>query len=326
MNTIFVGSGAISLRHLANWKKLFPHALVSIVSRARPKGLCETVKHYSSLSDALLERPACVVLSNPAVWHVASAMEALEAGAHVFCEKPVSTSSESVEELFELAEKKRRVFWVGYNLRFHACLQKIKEQIEGGAIGRLLTLFLEIGQYLPDWRPHIDYRVSVSAQRKLGGGALLELSHEIDAALWLSGGKLKSVQGTCGQTGELELDVEDYANIAMSFNSGVSAMLHLDFIQRPGHRTYRLIGSKGALDWDSRKSKITLTDFSTGEIEVHEVPESEDRNHSYMRQFKEFVKQTKSEEFVPVASKEALAVLECISSVRAQQGVNDLVS
>ena len=54
-------------------------------------------------------------------------------------------------------------------------------------VGKILSVRCEVGQFLPSWRPNIDYRESVSARKALGGGALLELSHEIDYLMWIFG-------------------------------------------------------------------------------------------------------------------------------------------
>ena len=74
-----------------------------------------------------------------------------------------------------------------YNLRFLPSLQAYRERIQFGVIGKVLSVRCEIGQYLPSWRPGSDYRQAVSASRALGGGALLELSHEIDYLRWIFG-------------------------------------------------------------------------------------------------------------------------------------------
>ncbi|MFX7793064.1 Gfo/Idh/MocA family oxidoreductase, partial [Acinetobacter baumannii] len=65
--------------------------------------------------------------------------------------------------------------------------QQVRQMIQEGVIGNLYNAFIEIGQYLPDWRPTKDYRETVSAKTELGGGVLLELSHELDYAQWILG-------------------------------------------------------------------------------------------------------------------------------------------
>lgn len=315
MNAIFVGSGSISRRHLRNWQSLIPGGRCSFVARSRPEDLESSVSYFESLETALAEGADCVFLSNPSVFHLKSASLALRAGCHVFCEKPLSHSLEGVSEVMRLAEEHRRVLFVGYNLRFHACLQEIHSRVQSGVIGELLTLFLEVGQALPEWRPHMDYRKSVSARKEFGGGALLELSHEIDAALWLAGKPLHKGFAKAGQTGELEIDVEDYASLILDFKGGATAMVHIDFIQRPGGRRYRLIGSKGSLDWNSKENSIKQTSFDSGKIVKTRIALAEDSNHSYLAQMLEFIRVLKDNQGNIAYSVGAFEVLKCLNTL-----------
>ena len=76
---------------------------------------------------------------------------------------------------------------VGYNLRCFPSLSRFRDLIHEDLFGKPLSVRCEIGQYLPDWRPTSDYRAGVSARSDLGGGALMELSHEIDYLSWIFG-------------------------------------------------------------------------------------------------------------------------------------------
>ena len=321
MNAVFVGSGAISFRHLRNWREVFPGADVSLVSRARPSCLERGVTYCSRLDEALETGPACVFISSPSPLHLDATERALRAGAHVFCEKPLSHQSEGVDRLLDLAESMQRVFFVGYNLRHHVCLGEMKRSVDAGEIGTQLSYFIEVGQFLPDWRPDLDYRSSVSAQASLGGGALLELSHEIDLALFLAGCPVEAVHAKCGRVSDLEINVEDYASIRLGFEGRLAAMIHVDFLQRPGHRRYRLLGSRGSLDWDSSVDEVTFTDYHTGKSDLRCFPEAADRNHSYLLQMEAFVAQTKNGPFVSRAAREAASVVEVIEACRTSEEI-----
>src|SRR6185369_10238367 len=125
---------------------------------------------------------------------------------------------------------------IGYTLRYHPGFLAFTEAFTSGKIGRALSLRAEVGQYLPDWRPGADYRQSVTAQRGLGGGALLELSHEIDLARALLG-MPQSVQAYFDRLGDLDIDVEDTVELMMRHQTGkhshAVASIHLDLLQRP---------------------------------------------------------------------------------------------
>ena len=84
------------------------------------------------------------------------------------------------------AEAQRQVM-VGYNLRFHPGLVRLKSWCSSRPLGGSSACAPTVGEYLPDWHPWEDYRHGYSARRDLGGGAVLTLSHELDAVCWLLG-------------------------------------------------------------------------------------------------------------------------------------------
>ena len=82
----------------------------------------------------------------------------------------------------EAVKKYKTPVGVGYCLRYKPFITEVKNFLDNGTIGEVVNVEIFAGSYLPDWRPNKDYLSSVSASSMLGGGALLELSHEIDYA------------------------------------------------------------------------------------------------------------------------------------------------
>ena len=113
------------------------------------------------------------------------------------------------------------------------------------------------GQFLPDWRSLKNFKNSVSAKKNLGGGVLLELSHEIDYIQWLLG-PVKVHYAKLRSSSELNLEVEEIADAVLVSNTGTICNMHLDFLQKKVTRTCSFIGEKGKLDWDLLTNTITL--------------------------------------------------------------------
>jgi predicted dehydrogenase len=134
-------------------------------------------------------------------------------------------------------------------MRFHPGLKILKELIDSGTIGRVLWLSVEAGQYLPDWRPWQNYRDSYSARHELGGGIILDGSHELDYICWLLG-RPTEVICRAEHLSSLDVDVEDSAWIYLSFPERRRAELHLDFVQRAYTRTCKVVGETGTALWD----------------------------------------------------------------------------
>ena len=95
--------------------------------------------------------------------------------------------------------------YVGYNLRFHPLINKIRALCRGR---KLWTIHVFCGSYLPDWRPGRDYRETSSAMRDSGGGVLLDLSHELDYIQWLAG-RLEVDHAVSEKVSDLEIDSDD---------------------------------------------------------------------------------------------------------------------
>ncbi len=248
-----MGSGSIGRRHLGNLRKLglarlaacdpHPERLEYVASEFQTE--C-----FSTVESALEKfRPEIVLICTPPVDHVQQALLALRAGAHVFVEKPLSDRMDGLSELRDEAAARRAVVQVGYNLRFHPPIQKLKQLVEEAAVGKILLARVEAGSYLPDWRPWQDYRKSYTARRELGGGILLDGSHEIDYVTWLFGAP-QEVACMAAHVSDLEVNVEDCATILLGFSNGIRADVHMDFIQRSYSRTCTLIGPEGKLHWD----------------------------------------------------------------------------
>lgn len=209
------------------------------------------------LDDAMRHEPTIAVLAGPASTRTAIALRLAEAGLHLLLEKPVSANLDGLDELERLARNKHLTIAVGYNLRFFPPLVATQNLLADGTIGAVRSARIEVGQYLPDWRPGMDHRASVSAQRSLGGGALLELSHELDYVRWIMG-QPDRVLATMAQQGPWDLDVEDSTEIIVTFASGASASIHQDMLQRPPVRTARFVGEWGSVVTDLLEGTVTL--------------------------------------------------------------------
>jgi predicted dehydrogenase len=293
MRILIVGLGSIGRRHLANLKLLDPDAEITVWRQhARPDtpagdSIAQPPMVYSAVA-ALASRPDVAFLTGPASSHIASGLLLAEQGVHLFIEKPLSHDMEGVGELIDACRRKGLVMMVGYNLRFHETLRCMKQALSDGAIGRLLAVRAEAGMYLPDWRGGTDYRRGVSARSALGGGAVLELSHELDYARWF-GGEVDAVCALAGRVSNLEIDVEDMAEIILRFENGVVGSVHVDMVQRAPVRSCRLIGTEGTLCWDGISNAVTLYSAARGSWSNLRQASSIDRNEMYLAEAAHFL-------------------------------------
>jgi predicted dehydrogenase len=246
------------------------------------------VTTYASSLEALsVENPTAVLICTPPHLHVELAIKALESGAHVFIEKPISNSMEGIDRLIEESHGRNRIIQVGYNWRFHDGLQKIKQLLDADSIGRVMWARAETGQYLPDWRPQLDYRQNYTAQHAMGGGIILDGSHELDYMRWLLG-EVSQIYCRAGTLSDLEVDVEDTASIILTFESGIIGEIHLDFVQRARARNCKIVGTEGTIIWDHISGSLMkfLASNSSWESFVLDT----DPNAKYLAEMDAFMK------------------------------------
>ena len=150
-------------------------------------------------------------------------------------EKPLADRLEGTDALATEARDQHRKVQIAYNLRFHPGLLKLRDLIQTGELGRVFWVRAEAGQYLPDWRPSQDYRQSYTARRDLGGGILLDGSHEIDYLMWLLG---KPVDVFCRSGKVSALDRRRIAH-QLAVQRADARLHRLDGVARHGAGTIR---------------------------------------------------------------------------------------
>jgi len=319
MRALIVGLGSIGRRHLANLRELMPDADITVLRR--PESLRtdteigQADRVVSSLDAALQERPEFAVIASPAAFHLDTALPLAESGVHLFVEKPLSNSLDRVDQLIDTCDRRHLVLMVGYNFRFYGPLQQLRAALNRGQIGRVVAYRAEVGMYLPDWRPSSDYRTTASARQELGGGALLELSHELDYTRWLLG-DVADVFARVQKASDLDIDVDDLAELQLSLTAGGVASIHLDMIQRVPFRNCRVIGTEGTLLWDGPSHRVAMYSAAGGEwIDLHGAAEL-DRNQMYLAELQHFLNCLAARQPAEPSGVDGRRVLEIIAAAR----------
>ena len=261
---LVAGAGSIGLRHLRLLREALPEAEIQVLRHS----ICDEEIEYadgcfSELEQACKFAPELAVIASPAPFHIPHAIALAKTGTHLLVEKPASDSSNGVSELVSFCAERGQVLQIGYNMRFLEALQTFRSKIAAGLIGEVYTVRCDVGQYLPSWRPGIDYRKSVSAQKALGGGVLLELSHELDMMRWIFG-EVEWLSAWTGRQSKLEIDVEDVAMLQLGFACGALAQINMDFLRHDTTRTCTAIGSNGTICFDAIKGRVDFFDPSVG--------------------------------------------------------------
>lgn len=285
MKVLFIGLGGIGQRHLRNLRALAGPSVDVLAYRVRREshvltdqlkvesqaGLEEKygVEVYGDFDAALARRPDVAIICNPSSLHVPAALAAAKAGCHLFLEKPLAHTLEQVDELIDVVQRGNLVGLVGYQMRFHPCLMRLHALLGRRAIGRIVAVRAEVGEYLPAWHPYEDYRRMYASRAELGGGVVLSQIHEIDYLYWLFGVP-RRLMAIGGHLSELEINVEDTASILMECvvdGRPIPVHLHQDYVQRPPSRTCQVIGTEGKIVVDFRVPSLRRFDGGGAVVE-----------------------------------------------------------
>lgn len=317
---LIVSIGSIGKRHLRLARELMPNADIRVLRHQATNEVPEYSNGcFSSIEESIAFAPQIAVIANPAPFHIPTAQALAEAGVHLLIEKPLSASLHGVMQLFETCEKQSAALLTGYNLRFLPSLQHFRDLLSESVIGKVLSVRCEIGQYLPSWRPDNDYRQGVSARREWGGGALLELSHELDYMRWIFG-EVDWVKATLSRQSSLEIDVEDTAHLTLGFVAKTDGhqligTVNLDFIRHDTTRLCTAIGEKGSLRWNGLTGEISL--YEAGAKEWRELfSHPHQRDASYLAEWQNFIACVTENKTPLITGEDGLKVLQIIEAAR----------
>ncbi len=263
---LVAGSGSIGRRHLENLRRLGETgATLYRTGRRDPAAPAVEAPEEFDLGSALAARPRAVLVCNPSALHLETALVAVRAGAHVLVEKPLSHTLEGVEDLAAEVKRLGLVALVGFQYRFHPGLRRVKEWLEDGAVGEVVSARVHWGEDLASWHPGEDWRRGYAARADLGGGVVRTLCHPFDYLRWLLG-EVESVSGQVSHRA-LGLEVEDTAHVSLRLVSGVLATVALDYVQRPRAHGLEVVGTRGRIRWadddgsahlhDARRERVT---------------------------------------------------------------------
>lgn len=234
---------------------------------------------YSSLEEMLRDGDIGVVhLATPNFLHFPQAKACLEAGKHVFCEKPLAMNSKESSEMIALAKKKQLAAAINFNLRFYPMVHMAKDHVQSGKLG---DIFIAQGFYSQDWMLYdTDWNWRLVSKE---GGSLRAVadigSHWLDMISFITGLKvsavfadfktfhpkrkrpLRPIETFSGKTlspsdyEEYPIDTEDFAMILLRFENGARGMTGISQVSagRKNRLMFEIYGSRSGISWNSEE-------------------------------------------------------------------------
>lgn len=183
-----------------------------------------TVNDKEIFQDKKIE---AVVIAAPQFAHKDLAVRTFKAGKHVYCEKPLARSVKECDEMIAAAEKAKKVFMAGQQMRYHAHLQKMASLISEGEIGRPVMVWIR------EFRNPFPETMSWAFDKKKSGGMLVEKScHHFDVFNWFMGSKPVRVFASGAadvfkKPFGLASNIADNAYVIVDYENGGRALLQL---------------------------------------------------------------------------------------------------
>lgn len=235
MKIIFFGLGSIGQRHAGILLDNYPHDLYAFRSDANNSPNKLGIKELYSWKEVKDLKPDVAFITNPTVLHIETAIKCAEIGCKLFIEKPIDKDLQGLAKLITLVKDKNLTTYVAYCLRFHPVIIRLKEYVDKE---KPLHVRVVCSSYLPNWRSGQDYLKSYSANADMGGGVILDLSHEVDYVDYLFGG-IKKISGNSARVSNVTVDAEDYVDmLVVSGDTPVS--MHLDFLSQLRQRCIQI--------------------------------------------------------------------------------------
>ena len=227
------------------------------------------VKAYDNVEELLADREIdAVYIASPVVFHKEQAIKAARAKKHILVEKPVALTSKEGEEVRDACSREGILAASGFMMRYHAYHRKMKEIVESGKLGKIVSCRAQ----LTCWYPEIpgNWRQNKSTS---GGGALMDMGvHCIDLLQYITGGKAKKVAALTG-TKTFDYDVDDSASVIFESDNGTYCYVDSNFnIPNAAARCrLEIYGTRGSMlaegtisQVEGGKLDIVLSDDSLG--------------------------------------------------------------
>ena len=298
MRFLIAGLGSIGRRHLRNLLALGERDIVLYRTHRStlPDEELAGFPTETDLQTALRRyRPDAVIVANPTALHLAVAIPAARAGAHLLLEKPIAHDLTGVDELRRAVRENGVRVLVGFQFRFHPTLRRVRQWLTEGAIGRPIFARAHWGEYLPGWHPWEDYRQSYAARADLGGGVVRTLSHPLDYLRFLLG-EADLAWAFTAKLSDLQLQgVEDTAEIGLRFKNGAVASVHLNYHQRPPAHHLTVLGTQGTIRWEYASGEARLWRANVGEWETSPLPPNWERNAMFLAEMRHFLQVVRGE-------------------------------
>ncbi len=246
LNWIVIGIGDISIRRVIPALQAEARSrLYGLVTRDPAKAAPYKTRAFTSL-DAALADPAvdAVYVATPVFLHAPQTIQALRAGKHVLCEKPMAMNEVEARSMVQTAEESGKTFGVAYYRRMYPKVQRAKQLLAAGVIGQPVLAELTCHGWFDENQSHRNWLIDPALA---GGGPLHDVaSHRIDVLNFLFG-QPHRVSGHLSNAVH-HYAVEDNATVMIDYPGGVRGIVDVRWHSKIARDECRIRGTEGEME------------------------------------------------------------------------------
>ncbi len=249
-----VGAGAWGKNHIRVFSGV-PNVRLKYVcdqDSSKLRSLQKTYPQTKMVEDLrpILQDPEVrgVVVASSAVSHFPLAKAILLAEKDVLVEKPMTLDTKDAEEMLEIAEKKKRILMVGHLLIYHPVVDRLKEMVASGELGKLYYVYTQ--------------RVNLGIIRQDENALLSFAPHDLSVILYLLGEEPAAV--TAHGESYIQKGIEDVTFLSLRFSDGKMANIHLSWLDPHKLRKITIVGSKKMAVFDDMEASEKLKVYDKG--------------------------------------------------------------
>ena len=325
MKIAIIGLGSIGRRHLGNFHTVGVDTLTAFDAAAPAREAAVKQFPFATVTptlEAALDGAHGVIVCTPPDSHLAIGRLALERGAHVMIEKPLTQTVDGVEAFLKACDAKGVRVLTAYNWRYWPPMLLVEQMLREGRVGPLRAARTEYAYHLTIRYPGQDYRKFYMADAKQGGGCLLDESHAIDYMRWLCG-EIVEVSAIVDRISSLEITTDDLADLTVKFASGCIGNIHMNLFAWNMHSHFELMGEEGVIQWRRFENEIRLFDPRANRWEIY--PFSGQLNDMYVEEARHFLACVRGEATPRCDGWDGLRTMQVVEAARRSSAARSWV-
>ncbi len=324
MNIGIIGTGLIGNKRAQAFVKSKTDSILAVadINEEKAKNLGELIGcDYFTNPQKIIKNPKIdvVIVSTINKYLSPLSLQALQAGKHVLCEKPLGVNTAEVKRCIQVAEKNKLIYKAGYNHRFHPAIFKAYQLTRQNKIGKLMFIKASYGHggrvgYEKEWR----------TQKKLsGGGELLDQGcHILDLILWFSQKKVSNIRSSLSTQFWPIKPLEDNAFVLLELG-GITASFHTSLVQWKNEFIFEVYGQNGyikinGLGGSYGKETLIFGKRVPGKVPIEQIYHFDEPDNSWELEWVNFKQAIKNPQKLLSSGKESLEVLNLIKKIYNQ--------